>query len=79
MYLQYVFLCLSEEFIAQLFLHEWVEELDECRVHSLGSLGIPLLHQSTELILLTHMHAHVLRDEKEGRKKQARSNKHVHA
>ena len=35
----------------QLFLHQRVKESDEGRVHSLGSLSIPLLHKTTELIL----------------------------
>lgn len=51
-----MFLGLNEEFGVELFLHERIEELDQSRVDCLGSLGIPLLHQSTELILHTTEH-----------------------
>ena len=50
-----MFLGFKEEFTVQLFLHQWVQEPDKGRIHSLGSLGIPLLHQTTELILQVYM------------------------
>ena len=48
---QDMFLGLYEEFGVQLLLHQRIEELDQSRVDRLGSLRIPLLHQTTELIL----------------------------
>ena len=48
---QYMLPGLNEEFGVEFPLHERVEKLDQGRVHSLGPLGIPLLNQTTELIL----------------------------
>ena len=47
-----MFLGLNKKSVVELLLQEWVEDSDQSSVHCLGPLGIPLLHQPAELVLV---------------------------